>query len=73
MSNPIIVEILSSKVQYNFKLIEYIFTNPIDRKSVYCPHICVLELGVLISRYLTAEQTLHLPLIPICVLGLSKN
>ena len=41
MSNPIIVEILSSRVQYNLKLIEYIFSMILLIVNLYIVHIFV--------------------------------
>lgn len=41
MSNPIIVEILSFKVQYNLKLIEYIFSMILLIVNLYIVHIFV--------------------------------
>ena len=73
MSNPIIVEILSSRVQYNLKLIEYIFSMILLIVNLYIVHIFVFLCWSANIWHLTAEQTLHLPLIQICVLGVSKN
>ena len=44
MSNPIIVEILSFKVQYNLKLIEYIFSMILLIVNLYIVHIIFVYL-----------------------------
>ena len=74
IEQPIIVEILSSsRVQYNLKLIEYIFSMILLIVNLYIVHIFVFLCWSANIWHLTAEQTLHLPVIPICELGVSKN